>query len=376
LPVIGGLQSATFEIGKYLSENNWNVSVITNRYPRALKSCETISGIKVNRYTFLANPFHYLRSGRIDLFFAWLFYKPMTLIRLIIHFNRIKPTIVNLHFPDHQIIECYLLLLIFRFKLIISLHGNEVERMSSLSKRSIRYYIYNKLFTSAINITGCSKFLVNELQRNFKVRYNNKSFSMYNGVSELFLTQKINIQKREYIFCAARFVPKKGLDLIYETFRQITDTQLFIAGGCEKEFIELGLKEIKGIDLLGSLSHDELAMYLADAKLTVIPSKEEPYGIIVAEALCCGSPVVATNVGGIPEVIAIATEKLNEQEKHIFNSWVKLVNPLTESIIEGIEAITNNNSNIEDFINIIPKIRDQFRWGIRADDYLIKVNLL
>ena len=171
-------------------------------------------------------------------------------------------------------------------------------------------------------------------------------------------------------------MPKKGLDLIYETFRQITDTQLFIAGGCEKEFIELGLKEIKGIDLLGSLSHDELAMYLADAKLTVIPSKEEPYGTIVAEALCCGSPVVATNVGGIPEVIAIATEKLNEQEKHIFNSWVKLVNPLTESIIEGIEAITNNNSNIEDFINIIPKIRDQFRWGIRADDYLIKVNLL
>ena len=152
LPVIGGLQSATFEIGKYLNGNNWNVSIITNRYPRTLKSYETISGLRVNRYTFLTNPFHYLHSGRIDLFFAWFLFKPVTLIKLIIKFIQFKPTVVNLHFPDHQLLECYLLMLLFRFKLIISLHGNEVERMRTLSKRSIRYYLYNKLFTSNMGI--------------------------------------------------------------------------------------------------------------------------------------------------------------------------------------------------------------------------------
>ena len=132
-------------MGKYLSENNWNVRIITNRYPRTLKSYEIISNLKVYRYTFLISPIHYLLSNRIDLFFTWFFYKPITLIKLMINFIRFKPKVVNLHFPDHQLLECYLLMLLFRFKLIISVHGNEVERMRTLSKRSIKYYLYNKL---------------------------------------------------------------------------------------------------------------------------------------------------------------------------------------------------------------------------------------
>ena len=113
------------------------------------------------------------------------------------------------------------------------------------------------------------------------------------------------------------------------------------------------------------LSQGELAKHLAGAKLTVIPSKKEPFGIIVAEALCCGSPVVATNVGGIPEVIALATEKLSLNEKEIFNCWVKLVEPNSESIRNGIDALLNNNGSIEDYINLVPKFRNNYFWSTR-----------
>jgi len=348
--------------------------VITNRYPRALKSYETISELKVNRYTFLNNPFHYLYSGRIDLFFAWFFFKPVTLLRLIIDFIRFKPKIVNLHFPDHQLLECYLLMLLFRFKLIISLHGNEVERMRNLSKRSIKYYLYNKLFTSAINITGCSKFLVNELQRNFNGLYTNKSFPMYNGVSEVFLTQQLKLHKRDYIFCAARFAPTKGLDLIVKATDNNIINKLLIAGGDENDLLKLEIPINDSITLLGSLSHDEIAHYLSVAEITVIPSRCETYGILLAEAMCCGSPVVATNVGGIPEVIALVTEKLSPNEKEIFNRWVKIVEPNSESIRNGIDALLNNNGSIEDYINLVPKFREQFFWGKRLEKYMSILN--
>ena len=129
--------------------------------------------------------------------------------------------------------------------------------------------------------------------------------------------------------------------------------------------MDLGLKKREGIILLGSLSQNELAKYLAGAKLTVIPSKKEPFGIIVAEALCCGSPAVATNVGGIPEVIALANEKLSPNEKEIFNHWVKLVEPNVESIRNGIDALLNNNGSIEDYINLVPKFRNNFLWSTR-----------
>ena len=370
LPVIGGLQSATLEIGKYLNRNNWDVSVITNRYPRTLKSYETISGLRVSRYTFLTNPFHYLCSGRIDLFFAWLLFKPVTLIKLIIKFIRFKPKVVNLHFPDHQLLECYLLMLLFRFKLIISLHGNEVERMRSLSKRSIRYYLYNKLFTSAVNITGCSEFIVNELQRNFIGINTNKCFPMYNGVSEVFLTKKLNLHKSEYIFCAARFAPIKGLDLIVKAADITNINKLLIAGGHEDDLLKLDIPVNDSITLLGSLSHDEIANYLSVAQITAIPSRSETYGILVAEAICCGSPVVATNVGGIPEVIALATEKLCPNEIEIFHRWVKLVGANIRSIKNGIDSITKNGASIEEYLLLVSKIKSQFHWPLRLNKYI------
>jgi len=281
---------------------------------------------------------------------------------------------VNLHFPDHQLLECYLLMLLFRFKLIISLHGNEVERMRTLSKKSIKYYLYNKLFISAVKITGCSQYLLDQFHVLFPHLNRKKYIPLHNGVNEKYFEQPLFVNKNEYIFSAARFVPKKGFELLLGATQKFTGNQLLIAGGDENDFLTLGLKKREGLILLGPLSRDELAKHLAVTKLTVVPSKIEPYGIIVAEAICCGSPVVATNVGGIPEVIALVTEKLSPNEKEIFNRWVKLVEPNVESIRNGIDALLNNNGSIEDYINLVPKFREQFFWGKRLEKYLSILN--
>ena len=79
--------------------------------------------------------------------------------------------------------------------------------------------------------------------------------------------------------------------------------------------------------------------------------------------------VVATNIGGIPEMIALVTEKLNPNEKEIFNQWVKLVEPNSESIRNGIDALMNNNGSIEDYLVLVPKIRNQFSWRKRLIEF-------
>ena len=117
------------------------------------------------------------------------------------------------------------------------------------------------------------------------------------------------------------------------------------------------------------LSQNELATHLAENKITAIPSRKEPYGIIVAEALCCGSPIVATNVGGIPEVLSIAKEKLDQVEKGVFDSWVKLVEPNVESIRSGIDSLLNNNGSIKDYLALVPKIRKEFSWRKRLKEF-------
>ena len=62
---------------------------------------------------------------------------------------------------------------------------------------------------------------------------------MYNGVGERFLKQELKNNKRAHVFCAARFVPKKGLDLLLEATSQITGNHFLIAGGDENDFLEL-----------------------------------------------------------------------------------------------------------------------------------------
>ena len=353
----------------YMKKQGWDVHIITNRYPRSLLGQECLDGIKIVRYFFFHSPLNYIRNRRLDLLIAWLFFKPVTLFKLIIHFTRTGPDVVNLHFPDHQLFECYLLKLLFRFKLIISLHGNEVERMVSLGNRSLKRFFYKKLFNSAVFITGCSQYLLNEFQESFRQREDEKCFTIHNGVGEFYLTQLLTPRKNNHIFTAARFVPKKGLELLFEAFQQDTDFALLIAGGNKKELKKLELEMQKGISLLGELSPADMARHLATSKITVIPSIIEPYGIIVAEAICCGSPVVATNVGGIPEVIALAKRNFSEEEEKVFNTWVKLVEPETGSIRVGLNKIMENYSGLEEYIKLVPKVRKQFSWSKRLDQY-------
>ena len=172
--------------------------------------------------------------------------------------------------------------------------------------------------------------------------------------------------KANYYFTAARLAPSKGINILEEVTKHLLDEQFKLAGINKTDYLN---KMAQNVKLLGELSVDKIGNNLSSASITIVPSIVESFGIIVAEALCCGSPVVATNVGGIPEVIALATEKLNDKEMYIFNCWVKLVNPVAQSIIVGIESIKNNNSNIEDFITIIPKIREQFSWENRMQRY-------
>jgi glycosyltransferase involved in cell wall biosynthesis len=109
---------------------------------------------------------------------------------------------------------------------------------------------------------------------------------------------------------ACRLVPEKGVDVAIRAFARVvrggrTDSVMLVAGdGVERGALEslvgeLGLSD--GIRFLGFV--EDPSRFIPAADVFVVPSRVEAQGIVVLEALASGCDVIATAVGGIPEVV-------------------------------------------------------------------------
>jgi glycosyltransferase involved in cell wall biosynthesis len=68
------------------------------------------------------------------------------------------------------------------------------------------------------------------------------------------------------------------------------------------EFVEPHL--VDGIEYLGEVTHGQKVELLQDARATLFPIEwEEPFGLVMIESMACGTPVIATRRGAVPEVI-------------------------------------------------------------------------
>lgn len=103
-------------------------------------------------------------------------------------------------------------------------------------------------------------------------------------------------------------IPRKAHHLIIEALPLLPDTRLLIAGdGPEKEKLTK-LAEALGVaarvTLLGALPQTELRNYYGAVDALVLTSSREGWANVLLEAMACGTPVVASNVWGTPEVVA------------------------------------------------------------------------
>jgi mannosylfructose-phosphate synthase len=121
-----------------------------------------------------------------------------------------------------------------------------------------------------------------------------------------------------YVFALSRIDSNKGLDFLIKAFERVrarSDAQLVIGGGSKdpkaheikvKRDLALLVESLglgDRVTFTGYIPDEHLDTYYRNARVFVLPSKYEPFGMTVLEAMACGTPVVATGHGGLRHVL-------------------------------------------------------------------------
>lgn len=322
-PVLGGLQTVAHTLAGHLRERH-TVQVVTKRYPRSLPSQELSDGVGIQRLLFLTPDTADLRRGRPDLFVAACYFCPSTLVRLHRLMRTFRPDVVNVHFPDSQAPFVSWLRRRFAFRLVVSLHGNEIERwfnvqpkagdrQPAVAERTRRSAItkIQSILQEADAVTACSHYLLDKAIQ-LEPSVAQKGQVIYNGVDlDRFRDKTAFAHSRPYILAFGRLTHKKGFDMLLEAFGPLAPhypgVDLILAGdGEERQVLQAHIERLglgARVHLFGRASPQEIVQLLNGCLFVVVPSREEPFGIAALEALAAGKPILATRVGGLVELI-------------------------------------------------------------------------
>lgn len=107
-------------------------------------------------------------------------------------------------------------------------------------------------------------------------------------------------------------IPDKGVGVLVDACGRIPDVHLVLVGPVAPEFAAglaeaaRGAKRGRWLDFRGAVSHDEALAEIARAAVFVLPSFDEAFPYVILEAMSLGTPIIASSVGAIPEMLSSA----------------------------------------------------------------------
>lgn len=237
----------------------------------------------------------------------------------------------------------------------IEISKDELEKLVKLYDEKTKYQMYmryaEKSAKNSNRIIVISEDQKKEFSRLFpqdKDRvvllengYDPKTFYMDKDVEKEKVLSKEQADFDNMVLFVGKFADFKGIDAllnatkIYETEMKAINKKvetLIIGSGAlddklRKQAEELGLENTY---FLGRKNHAEIRQLQNLADVSLIPSRNEPFGLVVIEGTACGHPVIATNAGGIPGILNRENKDISDKDKLYKTPLGILVPPLPE----------------------------------------------
>ena len=173
------------------------------------------------------------------------------------------------------------------------------------------------------------------------------------------------------ILFVGRLIECKGIPFLIESFKRVLENninaRLFLVGdGVEVDRIRESVSFLNIEPYVFFLGYQESPRsFMSIADLLVLPSKEEGFGRVLLEAMAVGTPVIGTNVGGIPEIIEHGVNGLLVDYGDIEalkRSIIKILKneQVGKKIVEGGYETINTKFRVETYKEKLENVYDNF----------------
>lgn len=316
-------------LAKELIKQGMKVFVLAPHAPNTNRS-EKLDGIEVYRFSYflpaalqkvcygsgVASNVRYSLLARLQLpLFSF-----SQLFSLIWFIKKEKIDIVNSHWMVTQGLNGAVVKKFLGVRHIATVHS---AGLFALKRLPLGGYIARFIVNNSDRIVTVSSFIKSNLDE--LVGYDTKAAVCPMGIDtntfvskdQAKLKEKYGIESKHILLFVGRLIEVKGIKYLIEAVGiasgRLPDLKLLIAGTGN---LERGLKEkVKKsnlssyISFLGDVKHENLIDYYNICDLVILPSiidkygQTESLGIVILEAMSCGKPVIASNVGALPEIV-------------------------------------------------------------------------
>lgn len=303
LPYVSGLTIHAMRLAEGLARKKHQVTVLTNAHLPDLLKSENLSNILIKR----ARPLFRFSRGFVSPNLIFIFLKLLP-----------ENDVVVLHLPMPEAFIFAPLSKIFRKKVILIYHADLNLPSWSIFGRLIENIVWLNHCIAGIfsnNIVAYSSDYAN-FSRFLRV-FKNKTVRIFPPVTMRVPDEKIAKQQKDglglsgakIIGFAGRFAEEKGGDILIESIpylvEKIKDVKIVFAGEDNLVYEDFYKRKKDLIDrykdrilFLGLVAPKNMPEFFAMCDVLALPSRAECFGLVQAEAMLCGTPVVAFDIPG------------------------------------------------------------------------------
>ncbi len=295
-PTYGGSSTIASELGIELLNCGHEVHFICYDLPNKIK--KSINQVNFHKVDVVSYPL--FRFPPYTMALASKMYECMIKYKLdILHVHYAIPHSTSAYLAREMAGKC-------GTKIVTTLHGTDIRLLGlDPGYRDITRFSIEK----SDGVTAVSRYLQQITLQQLNV--SNHIEVIYNFVdTKKFIPHDNDNQKKKIkkITHISNFRPIKNIPHIIQTFyliqQKISAKLQLVGDGPEKEKAERLVKTMKiedKVDFLGA--RDDIENILVNSDLFLLLSESESFGLSVIEAMSCCVPVIATNAGGLPEII-------------------------------------------------------------------------